>query len=455
MGSASSSSSSRRGNQPAAEEPAAAEQSAGSEADGAVAMPESLSQGYEELVNAIIRPPRMKYNPEHDLGPAKFSIGGRRFIREDLELANNRGDKLACSWWKIDPQDAPAQQLPCVVYLHGNAGCRLAAHELLEHLLPSSVSVFALDFSGSGVSGGEYVSLGFFEREDVAAVIEHLRKSGEVSTVGLWGHSMGAVTALLYGDRDPSIAGMVLDSGFADLMQLINELGQNFREQIPLPGFAISVAVGMIRRSVRRRANFDPREVNPLANCDKSFIPALFAHGEKDNFIKPSHSEQLHNAYMGDKNLVIFDGDHNSPRPEFLFGSAVIFLRQTLGVKDEHCLDPMSPLNGGFDRNVFQSAAAAVRQSEEEMMRQAMMLSMADANGQAAPQNEVPVEAIRAGVASFRDVTGVGGTSALYYVEAALSAGGTVDHAIQQYFDCGCAAPPSGWQPRRLELSAL
>lgn len=28
--------------------------------------------------------------------------------------------------------------------------------------------------------------------------------------IGLWGRSMGAVTALLHGDRDPSIAGMVV-----------------------------------------------------------------------------------------------------------------------------------------------------------------------------------------------------------------------------------------------------
>ena len=67
---------------------------------------------------------------------------------------------------------------------------------------------FALDFSGSGLSGGEFVSLGFYEREDVEEVIAHLRGSGEVSTIALWGHSMGATTALLYGDRDPSIAAM-------------------------------------------------------------------------------------------------------------------------------------------------------------------------------------------------------------------------------------------------------
>lgn len=35
---------------------------------------------------------------------------------------------------------------------------------------------------------------------------------------------MGAVTALLHGDRDPSIAGMVLDSPFSSMKGLVKEL---------------------------------------------------------------------------------------------------------------------------------------------------------------------------------------------------------------------------------------
>lgn len=68
------------------------------------------------------------------------------------------------------------------------------------------------------------MSLGFFEREDLKAVINHLRESGGVSTIALWGRSMGAATSLMHGDRDPSIAAMVLDSPFADLTQLAEEM---------------------------------------------------------------------------------------------------------------------------------------------------------------------------------------------------------------------------------------
>ena len=53
------------------------------------------------------------------------------------------------------------------------------------------------------------MTLGANEVEDLETVITHLRSLGTVSTLGLWGRSMGAVTALLYSQRDPSVAGMV------------------------------------------------------------------------------------------------------------------------------------------------------------------------------------------------------------------------------------------------------
>lgn len=62
---------------------------------------------------------------------------------------------------------------------------------------------------GSGLSDGKWVTLGANEVEDLAVVVDHLRQQGGVSAIGLWGRSMGAVTALLYSHRDPDIAGMV------------------------------------------------------------------------------------------------------------------------------------------------------------------------------------------------------------------------------------------------------
>ena len=183
----------------------------------------ALKTGYAALVAAIIRPPRAQY-AEADLGPRFFSFRGRSFERLDLQLTNTAGVTLACSHWQPVAECRPCPQLPCVIYLHGNSSCRLGALEALETLLTLGVTVFALDTSGSGLSGGEWVTLGHNEKEDLAAVIAHLRSCGGTSTIACWGRSMGAATALLHSHRDPSIAALVLDSAFADLKQLALEL---------------------------------------------------------------------------------------------------------------------------------------------------------------------------------------------------------------------------------------
>ena len=72
----------------------------------------------------------------------------------------------------------------------------------------------AFDFTGSGHSEGEYISLGYFEKDDVNTLIHHLRRSNKASTIGLWGHSMGTATALMHANRDPTIACLILDSPF-------------------------------------------------------------------------------------------------------------------------------------------------------------------------------------------------------------------------------------------------
>ena len=82
-------------------------------------------------------------------------------IREDLELINPRGHVLKCSRFiPCGPKGtSPPTPTPCVVYCHGNAGCRLDALSVVPVLLPEGISVFAFDFSGAGLSDGECVSL--------------------------------------------------------------------------------------------------------------------------------------------------------------------------------------------------------------------------------------------------------------------------------------------------------
>ncbi|MED6131194.1 hypothetical protein PIB30_117052 [Stylosanthes scabra] len=281
----------------------------------------------EQFINFVIRPPRAEYNPEQYLWDKEFSLAGRTYQRQDLELKNARGHTLQCSHYLPSPFPEDTS-LPCVIYCHGNSGCRADANEAAVILLPSNITVFTLDFSGSGLSDGNYVSLGWHEKNDLKMVVSYLRSNKQISRIGLWGRSMGAVTSLLYGAEDPSIAGMVLDSAFSNLYDLMMELVDVYK--IRLPKFTVKMAVQYMRRVIEKKAKFDIMDLNCLLVAQKTFIPALFGHGSDDKFIQPHHSDLISESYAGDKNVIKFDGDHNSSRPQFFYDSVSIFFYNVL-----------------------------------------------------------------------------------------------------------------------------
>lgn len=278
-------------------------------------------------MNFIIRPPRAEYTPTDDLLDHTFMLKGRWYQRKDLEVINSRGNKLQCSHYSptIIPE---GKALPCVIYCHGNSGCRADASEAAIILLTSNITVFTLDFSGSGLSEGEHVTLGWNEKDDLQAVVDYLRTDGNVSCIGLWGRSMGAVTSLLYGAVDPSIAGMVLDSPFSNLVDLMMELVDTYK--YPLPKFTVKLAIQHMRKVIKKKANFDITDLDTIRVAKSCFVPVLLGHATDDDFIHPHHSDRIYESYIGDKNIIKFDGDHNSPRPQFYFDSITIFFHNVL-----------------------------------------------------------------------------------------------------------------------------
>jgi hypothetical protein len=181
-------------------------------------------------------------------------------------------------------------------------------------------------------SEGEYISLGWYERDDVECVINYLRGTNKVATIGLWGRSMGAVTAIMYGDRDPSIAGLVLDSPFFSLKVLTEELAKERASSIP--NFILNQGVKMIRTTIKEKAKFDINDIEPKVYAERCFIPALFCHGLNDTFVNVHHCKDLYEVYAGDKNVTYVEGDHNSGRPDYFLDSVAIFFYNTLHVEN-------------------------------------------------------------------------------------------------------------------------
>lgn len=267
--------------------------------------------------NLIIRPPRAKYTRDV-LGPADFTFDGGQGKRRDVELRTKRGSRIACSHFVpvfrgVGIEDM--KPIPVVIYLHGNTSNRLEAWDLVVPFLKRGVSLFCFDAAGCGMSEGEYISLGWYERHDLADIVAHLRKSTFCGPIALWGWSMGAVTALLYADSDPALAAMCLESPFASLRKLVEDLAQQGTQiSVKLPHWLIEPVINLVKMRVEALAEFDIDTVLPLESAKKARAPCIFVSRRNDTFVQDHHTEELLSAYAGDCEHVVLEGDHSCTR---------------------------------------------------------------------------------------------------------------------------------------------
>ena len=101
-----------------------------------------------------------------------------------------------------------------ILYLHGNSSSKVEGKSLLPYL-PRGWALASFDFIGCGNNMEEdVISLGFRQASQVQTVVSYLKNQGY--QVALWGRSMGAVSALLYGKSEVIIA----DSPFRSMKKL-------------------------------------------------------------------------------------------------------------------------------------------------------------------------------------------------------------------------------------------
>ncbi|MCQ2819620.1 MAG: alpha/beta hydrolase [archaeon] len=275
----------------------------------------NIKFSYETLWKAIIRPPRDIYT-EEDLLDSVFIYNSKTYYRRDYDILNKYGFLLKCSFIEPAEENRPSHIMPVVIYLHGNSSSRLEGMKMAPHLLKININIFVFDFAGSGLSEGEYISLGHYEKEDVQTVVDFVQKLPGVGNIGLWGRSMGAATSLLYGYTDNRIKCMVVDSPFAEFRLLAKQLCKNYKS---IPFWLVDFAFLFIKKSIMSRNGLDIDTLNPIEVAKYSTIPCFFLHAMSDELIPLEHSVQLYEQYgCPMKSLNVVEGGHNSKRKKHI-----------------------------------------------------------------------------------------------------------------------------------------
>ena len=252
------------------------------------------------LSGLLIRP-RLKRLSQLKSPHIRHLMRRSRIPFEDVTINSFDGTRLF-GWWM-----SAGRRAPTVVILHGVKKNRTDVLRAALVLRRAGFNVLIFDGRAHGNSGGRYVTYGFYERRDVESAIEWLVKEKKINRnrVGLAGESMGAAIALQVAAHNPWIRAVWADSPFASLRRITEEF---VKRATGLPVAVLNPVLWTAIQVANYRGKFDVHSVDPLALAARIKCPVYLVHSTADQIIAASHSEIIHSALGGEKEIWFVDG---------------------------------------------------------------------------------------------------------------------------------------------------
>lgn len=211
-------------------------------------------------------------------------------------------DALTLRGWLFRPEGQPRG---LIVFLHGKDDVRTVGLEAAHRFVPEGWLVLLYDQRAHGESDGAYTTYGFREVDDLRRAIDAVGAKHVI----VMGTSLGGAVALQAAPEDPRIAGVVAMAPFSDLTTIIREIAGPLAQNQEL--FTGSL------KEAERLTGFEAARISPREAARRISVPVLLAHGTRDTFTVPSHSERIYAALQGPKRYVIVDGATHYDIPYF------------------------------------------------------------------------------------------------------------------------------------------
>jgi fermentation-respiration switch protein FrsA (DUF1100 family) len=264
--------------------------------------------------------------PDPQASPADYGLA-----YEDVSFHSR--DDLSLGGWFIPADSARGTVILC----HGHAGSMDPDTIYTPWLHEAGFNVLMFDFRAHGRSGGDRVSMGYFERQDLLGAIDHLQSRG-IKEVGVLGFSMGGAVGLITAPQSEAIRAVISDGGFARLENAMLGWARGQKDlprwlTLPLTRLVIAVAG---RRLGARLPRADPiRWVGRIAPRAVFFI-----HGDRDPYVTVADVEALYAAAGEPKELWrVSEAGHRRVdrlRPDEYRERVVGFFERHLATRGRH-----------------------------------------------------------------------------------------------------------------------
>jgi alpha-beta hydrolase superfamily lysophospholipase len=227
------------------------------------------------LPYAIIE--RQKWAPELLQNTENYESEHLEFITRDSLVM--RGSILS------PKQDAKNSFIIC---LHGIGANRSQFYGISEKLVTEGYSTLLMDLRGHGLSGGEYTTYGYHEKNDVRVIVDSLKKRYPKKTIGIWGYSLGGAVALQSLAQDDRLEYGIIESTFSSMDQVVYDYQARYTGGLSFP-FLCDIALD----SADEIADFNHEQVVPSESAKEITQPIFMAHGKDDKRIPIENGRQI------------------------------------------------------------------------------------------------------------------------------------------------------------------
>lgn len=190
------------------------------------------------------------------------------------------------------------------IILHGYRSNPSSVLTIGEHFSEKGYNVLIPSMRACADSEGEYVGMGWLDKEDLKCWINLIIEENKNAEIILHGSSMGAATVLMAsGDELPAnVKNIIADSGYTSVWDIF---ASEAKARFNLPEFPV---LNMFQIVANRKAKYDIKEASSLKQVKKSKTPILFIHGDKDDFVPEYMCEKLYDATNCKKEKLIIHG---------------------------------------------------------------------------------------------------------------------------------------------------
>lgn len=224
----------------------------------------------------------------------------RAMPHEKVSITSHDGLKLVGKYYE-HKKGAPIE-----ILFHGYRGC--ADADLgggVFRCFALERNALIVDHRASGDSEGHVISFGALESRDCLAWVDFVIKNIDPDAkIILTGISMGAATVLSAATMPlpPNVIGVLADCGYTSTRAIVKKV---MREM----GLPADLLYPFARLGAILFGHFDPDARSPISSMQKCRLPVIFFHGDTDDFVPCSMSEENYAACTAaHKRLVVVPG---------------------------------------------------------------------------------------------------------------------------------------------------